>query len=107
MILKKIIVMFVLSVTLFGFDKTDEGGLFKYSKVSINDNISLYAAEVNMKHYEKDEIYSIGIWLSSKKESDIDFAVGYAHPSYGMGLLSEENTERKDDTLVCFMNYSF
>ena len=107
MILKKIVFILIFSISLFGAEKAERKDFLQYSKVVINDNISVYAAEVDMKHYEQDEMYSVGLLLNSSKESDLNFAVGYAHPSYTMGFLSEERTSSKDDTVVCYMNYSF
>ena len=108
MICRNLVVMFVLSISLFGVDKTED--FVEYSQLSINSNLSVYAAEVNMKHV-RDDMYSIGLLIHNEKKSGTDFGVGYVQPSNEIGLFSgnelASNDTGGDSKMIFFMNCSF
>ena len=84
--------------------------IFKYSSVHLNENISLYAAEVYMNQIEKKSSYSVGVLLNSDKKMSAEFGLGYLKAAAdSMVLLSSTRTLEKEanDGILFFMNYKF
>lgn len=111
MVYKKALLFLILSVSLFGSDLTNKKEFVEYSQFEVNNNLSVYAGEVNMKHFREEDVYSVGLLLHNNKKTHTDFGVGYVQPSSKIDLLSQNelalNTTKEDSKMIFFMNCSF
>lgn len=111
MIFKKIFLLLVLSGSLFSSDITDKKDFVEYSQFDVNNNLSVYAGEIYMKHFKDEDMYSVGLLLHNNKKAHTDFGVGYVQPSSKIDLLSSDelalNNINEDSKMIFFMNCSF
>jgi len=108
----KLFFIALLSLSLSADDtkpaQTEE--LFKYSSLTINDNVSFYAAEVYMNNIEEENTYSVGLLLHAENRDDAEFGMGYMKVSQENAFsydISKPLETEGDDGILFFMNYKF
>jgi len=110
MIYKKIILICLLSASLYASDE-EVGDLFDYSCIGVNDSVSVYAGRVYMQNFKNEYAYSVGLLLHDDKRSKTDYGVGYMQPSDEIDSLLISSPDaidpKKEEGMLFFMNYHF